>query len=266
MSGPIIAAVVAVALASVVLLIVRALRRARRRAVDGLAAQIFILTKIAEHSCEYAMADLTATGEATQAAYAAAAQQLTGAGCELLGDRVEINVFRPEAANTVQRWFLGDRGAILGWYALFVPQAAPDDPRELSGPLEILMLYSEVPGAGYVMTRRAPNIPSVVSAPELRSETLPLSASIDEVLAAHRRTLAELVESSVQPTTVGDFEDGRALLGRLIDANATWRRSQGDEIVELDVRSVLGDQHDVLGEELLRSLRGLREKFEAAQP
>jgi hypothetical protein len=239
-----IAIVIAVALVLLILLIVRALRRARRKAINGLAAQIFILTKVAEHACEYAAADLTVADETTQAAYAAAAEELAGAGCELLGDHIEINVFRPEAGNTAQRWFLGDGGAILGWYALFIPQAPPDE--TLSGPLEILVLYSEVRGAGYVMTKRAPDIPSVVSAPELRSETLLPSASIEEVLASHRTALAELA--------------GR----RLIDANATWRRSKGDEIVELDLRSVLGDQYDVLGEELLLSLKQLRKKFEVA--
>lgn len=264
MTGLTIAIVIAVALALLALLIVRALRRARRKAINGLAAQIFILTKVAEHACEYAAADLTAADETTQAAYAAAAEELAGAGCELLGDHIEINVFRPEAANTAQRWFLGDGGASLGWYALFTPQAPPDE--TLSGPLKILVLYSEVPGAGYVMTKRAPDIPSVVSAPELRSETLLLSASIEEVLASHRTALAELAGGLKRATVVRDFDDGRALLARLIDANATWRRSKGDEIVELDLRSVLGDQYDVLGEELLLSLRQLRRKFELAQP
>jgi len=159
-----------------------------------------------------------------------AVPDLEGADLHPVGDFREFDEHGSPAGN--ERWFVSGNGVLFGWLG---PTPA--------GP--VMLLVSEVPGHGFVTTLRAPHAPSTATPPTVVQQRL----DWDEGLEAARDRHLGAVARMGRPAAIGDLEAALGSMASLRAHVAEWRAAQdADELLEADVRKILGDKFDGMSE------------------
>jgi hypothetical protein len=211
-----------------------------RRQLTILAAQIRDLREHAVQSLRYrpvGNAELedelkTTTREAEQA------------GFTILGDYVEASDTRENAIP--MRWFVDARGTTYGWIAPF----------EVHGHREVVIVLMSHELASQTITSRAPRASALTRPPFVHVHHVDMTASFGETLAKHRE-LAKLDDETRGFVPVKTFEQLSHELERMRGKVIGWRKGQNtDQLLDADLRSLLGAQYKRLASAMRRRLAG----------
>ena len=137
------------------------------------------------------------------------------------------------------RWFVSGDGTVCGW--LGVTPAGP-----------VMLLLSEVPRTGFVTTLRAPQAPCTATPPTVVEQRLAWKQGLDTALHQHRTAVARLG----RPLAVEGVEGALGAMDSLKAHVAAWRSVQDPkDLLEADVRKILGDRYRDLGKTVLGLVR-----------
>ncbi len=168
---------------------------------------------------------------------ARAEPDLERAGLHPVGDFHEIGPAGTPAG--ALRWFVSRDGTVFGWMGL-----GPTGP--------VMLLISEVPEAGFVTTLRGPDAPSTAVPPTVVHQTLPWDAGLAEALERHGAAVGRMG----QPLTVEGIEGALGGMDALKAHVAEWRAGMDPgELLEADVRKILGDRYADLGAAVVAMVR-----------
>lgn len=143
---------------------------------------------------------------------------------------------RPAGA---ERWFVSGNGALFGW--LGVTPASP-----------VMLLVSEIPGRGFVTTLRAPRAPSTATPPTVAQQRLDWDEGLDAALRRHLSAIAQMG----RPASVEGLEAALGSMDALRAHVAEWRAAQDPaELLEADVRKILGERFDSMGDTVIGLVR-----------
>lgn len=143
---------------------------------------------------------------------------------------------RPAAA---VRWFVSRQGGVWGW--LGVSPAGP-----------AMLLVSQVPGAGFVTTLRSPPAPNTAIPDSVVHQRLDWEEGLASALGRHATAVAAMGE----PTGVKGLEGALEGMAALKAHVAAWRGAQDpDELLRADVKRILGDRFEDLGEAMVMLVR-----------
>ena len=210
-------------------------RRAVRRQAEG-------LEKVARGIRELRMRarlvptmnPVSAAGADVPAQFASIQAELEREGFRMLGDVEELDLDGTVAGRL--RWFASSDGAIWGWFGL------------ANGVVPVMLMLSEDAGRGFVVTLRSPHAPSTVGPESIRELRLRWEEGLDVALDGQRAALATLAA----PVRVTDLDGAIASLHRLKEHASAWRAQQDpDGLLEADVRNIVGDRYDELGEPVM---------------
>ena len=166
------------------------------------------------------------------------------AGFTMLGDFLEESPVR-EAAMPM-RWFVDARGTTFGWMAPF----------EVKGKREIVIVLMSHELASQTITSRAPKASALSRPPFVQVQHVDLGASFKETVAKHR-ALAQLDDDTRGFVPVKTFDQLTHELDRMRSKAIAWRDSQqDDELLDADLRSLLGAQYRRLASAMRRRLAG----------
>lgn len=164
------------------------------------------------------------------------------AGFTMLGDYLEESPVRGEGMP--MRWFVDARGTTFGWMAPF----------DVKGKREIVIVLMSHELASQTITSRAPKASALSRPPFVHVQHVDVGASFKETVAKHRE-LAQLDEETRGFVPVKTFEQLGHELERMRGKAIAWRESQAaDELLDADLRSLLGGQYDRLGKAMRRRL------------
>ena len=171
------------------------------------------------------------------ALFDAAQRELTGAGCTVLGDLMEVD---PDGGAKPTRWFVDRSGTICGWFG-----ALRNKP--------VMMLFSEAERDTYFITGRGATSAATAQPPTNHREFLGWDVGVADVVARHKARIAQSGKSAIaQPATL---EAAPAVVNRLREATARWRSAQPpNALLEQDVRALVGNKWKYLGPTLVRLL------------
>jgi hypothetical protein len=222
-----------VAIAIAVIYILRA-----RRQLAILAAQIRGLREHAMQPITYRPAGTSALADALDAATLEAER----AGFAILGDYLEESPVRESAMP--MRWFVDGRGTTFGWMAPF----------EVAGTREIVVVLMSHELATQTITSRAPKASALSRPPFVRISYVAPDTSVRDTFAKHRE-VAELDDDTRGFVPVKTFEQLRHELERMRGKVIAWRQGQAaDDLLDADLRSLLGGQYARLGAAMRRRL------------
>lgn len=208
-----------------------------RRQLELLALQIRELREHALHPLTYSPAGNELADELM-----ATTAEATKLGFTILGDYIEESPVR--TTPTPMRWFVDARGTTFGWMAPFVVR---DEKL-----IVIVLMSHEL--ATQTITSRAPAASSLSRPPFVAVHHVPVTASFAETVAKHRE-YAGLDDDTRGFVPVRTFEQLRHELDRMRSKAIAWRESQPtDELLETDLRSLLGKQYDKLARAMRRRL------------
>jgi len=167
----------------------------------------------------------------------AAQRELTAAGFTVLGDLMEVG---PEGDAGISRWFSDAGWTICGWFG--VVRNKP-----------VMMLFSEAEGDTFFLTGRGATSTATAQPPTNHREFLAWDVGLPETVARHNAQIAQTrLAAIVQPATL---DGATALVSRLRDSTARWRQAQPyHELLERDVRAIVGNKWKYLGPTLVRLL------------
>ena len=164
------------------------------------------------------------------------------AGFTMLGDYLEESPVRD--AGMAMRWFVDARGTTFGWMAPF----------EVGGKREIVIVLMSHELATQTITSRAPKASALSRPPFVQVQHVELGVPFKEVVAKHRE-LAKLDEDTRGFVPVRTFEQLSHELERMRGKAIAWRQAQaGDELLDADLRSLLGAQYRRLATAMRRRL------------
>lgn len=212
--------------------------RARRR-LALLAAQIQDLREHAMKPITYrpAGSDIDLGAE-----LAATTREAEAAGFTMLGDYIEESPLRD--GGMPMRWFVDARGTTFGWMAPF----------EVAGKREIVIVLMSHELAAQTITSRAPRASALTRPPFVRVQHVDLTASFADVVAKHREA-ADLDDDTRGFVPVRTFEQVSHELERMRGKVIAWREQQPpNELLDADLRSLLGPQYARLGDAMRRRL------------
>jgi hypothetical protein len=234
---------VAVVVGGVVVLVVLVLaavvwlRRGARdfgASLEGIVRGIVLLRRMAGVTPEYVPLP---AGAPEVPDLARAEPDLERAGLHPVGDFHEIGPAGTPAG--ALRWFVSRDGTVFGWMGL-----GPTGPA--------MLLISEIPEVGFVTTLRAPHAPSTATPPTVVHERLEWDEGLDAALARHKDGVARTGEPLAVEGLDGALEGMDALKAHV----AEWRAAQDPEdLLEADVRRILGDRFEDLGEAVVTLVR-----------
>lgn len=163
-------------------------------------------------------------------------------GLSMLGDYIEeASVVSLERAI---RWFVDGDGTTFGWMAPF----------EVDGQKYILIVLMSHELDAQTITARQPLGSTLSRPPFVTLSHLPPATSFQQTLAKHR-TKAGLGESGRAWIPVKTFEQVEHELDRMRDKVIAWRNAQPeDELLDADLRSLLGPQYAKLAPAVKRRL------------
>ncbi len=149
-----------------------------------------------------------------------------------------------EHSGRAMRWFVDPAGTTFGWFA-------PFDAGGLRHVVVVLMSHEL---AAQTITSRQPPASLLSSPPFVDMQTVPMSASLADTLARHRKR-AQLDDPERAFIPVRTFEQLTAELDRMRGKAIAWRKAQPvDELLDADLRSLLGAQYDKLSGPIRRRL------------
>lgn len=222
-----------VAIAIAVIFVVRA-----RRQLAMLAAQIRDLREHAVKPITYRPAGNPQLADEL----AATTREAEQAGFTMLGDYLEESPVRE--GGMPMRWFVDARGTTFGWLAPF----------EVQGTREIVIVLMSHELASQTITSRAPKASSLTRPPFVHVQHVPLGTPFKDTVARHRE-LAQLDDETRGFVPVKTFEQLSHELERMRAKVIAWRETQPkDELLDADLRSLLGGQYDRLGTAMRRRL------------
>ncbi len=222
-----------VAIAIGVIFVLRA-----RRQLAILAAQIRELREHAVQALSY-----RPVGNAEVAdELAATTREAEKAGFTVLGDYLEASETRENAMP--MRWFVDARGTTFGWMAPF----------EVHGKREIVVVLMSHELASQTITSRSPRASALTRPPFVHVQHVDMTATFADTLAKHR-ALANLDEETRGFVPVRTFEQLSHELERMRGKVIGWRQAQNnDELLDADLRSLLGGQYNRLASAMRRRL------------
>jgi hypothetical protein len=142
------------------------------------------------------------------------------------------------------RWFVDARGTVFGWMAPF----------DVKGKREIVIVLMSHELATQTITSRAPKASALSRPPFVQMQHVPLTASFKDTVAKHRE-LAQLDDDTRGFVPVRTFDQLSHELDRMRSKAITWREGQQhDELLDADLRSLLGAQYRRLGSAMRRRL------------
>jgi hypothetical protein len=172
----------------------------------------------------------------------AATREAEKAGFTMLGDYVEESPVRE--GGMPMRWFTDARGTTFGWMAPF----------DVQGKREIVIVLMSHELSTQTITSRAPKASALSRPPFVQVQHVELGTSFAETVAKHRE-LAKLDEDTRGFVPVKTFEQLSHELERMRGKVIAWREGQrADELLDADLRSVLGAQYRRLGKAMRRRL------------
>lgn len=164
------------------------------------------------------------------------------AGFTMFGDYVEESPVRE--AGMPMRWFVDARGTTFGWMAPF----------DVAGKREIVIVLMSHELASQTITSRAPKASALSRPPFVQVQHVPLGTSFTETVARHRE-LAQLDDDTRGFVPVKTFAQLSHELERMRGKVIGWREAQhADELLDADLRSLLGAQYARLGKAMRRRL------------
>jgi hypothetical protein len=224
-------------LVAIAIAIIYVLRARRQLAI--LAAQIRELREHAMHSITYRP---VGTSPELTDELEAATREAQAAGFTMLGDFVEESAVRE--AGLAMRWFVDGRGTTFGWLAPF----------SVAGTRETVLVLMSHELASQTITSRAPKASALSRPPFVRVQHVAPGTSFLDTWAKHRE-VAELDDESRGFVPVRTFEQLRHELERMRDKVIAWRQAQPeDELLDADLKSLLGTQYVRLGAAMRRRL------------
>ena len=165
--------------------------------------------------------------------FPAITREIALVGLRTLGD-VEERSTAGDVAGLL-RWFASESGEVFGWFG--VTEEGP-----------AMLLISEGEGSGFVATLSSPHAPSTVVPGTVKESRLRWEAGLEAALTEHRSNCP----TTIDLVRVETLEAGLSSLRRLKAHVADWRSKQDPEgLLEADVRSILGDDFDNLGDEVI---------------
>jgi hypothetical protein len=166
------------------------------------------------------------------------------AGFTMLGDYVEESPARD--GGMPMRWFIDARGTTFGWMAPF----------DVKGKREVVVVLMSHELASQTITSRAPKASALTRPPFVVVQHVDLTASFAETVAKHRAA-AKLDEDTRGFVPVKTFDQLSHELERMRAKVITWREGQPRaELLEADLRSLLGAQYRRLANAMRRRLAG----------
>jgi hypothetical protein len=220
-------------LALVVLYILRL-----RRQLATLAEQIRALRAHAGEPVSYRpIGDVDLTD-----ALATATSEAEKLGLVMLGDYAEESGQAP--GGRAMRWFRDREGTTFGWMGPF----------DVEGQRHIVVVLMSHELDRQTITTRQPRASMLSRPPFVELAQVPVASSLTEALSRHRAR-AKVDDSERAFIPVKTFEEVRHELDRMRDKTNAWRRAQPpDELLESDLKSLLGPQYGRLAEPLKRRL------------
>ncbi len=172
------------------------------------------------------------------------ARDLASDGGVLLGDLEELN---PDGSSAgVTRWFHDRTGQVAGWYAVVEHPSAV---------LPAMYLVTELVPTSFVVTHQSLVNRVVAAPPTILREHLQPGQPVQAVLALHRQRLPE----GATTVPVATLDEAKASVDRLRAHIQEWRKLQDqDQLIDRDLRQVLGAQYDRVGPAVARRLRQQR--------
>ena len=209
-----------------------------RARLASLAEQIRQLRANALEPVSYRPAPAGALGESVAKA-TAEAERL---GFTMLGDYLEDSSL--DATGRAMRWFVDPTGTTFGWLAPFAAL----------GQQHIVVVLMSHELAAQTITSRQPPASLLSRPPFVDLTTLPMTSSLTEVVAKHRKR-AQLDDEERAFIPVRAFDQLTAELDRMRDNVIAWRKAQpADELLDADLRSLLGAQYGKLAGAMRRRL------------
>ncbi len=177
----------------------------------------------------------------------AAQSEFRAAGLLVLGDLMEIHPNGTPFATA--RWFIDESRTICGWFGVVRSRD-----RGLLNP--VMMLFSESASGEFFMTARGASSTALAKPPTNHRQFCDWGDGLMTIIGRHRAMLVSAAAMPVQQPT--NLDAGPAIVRRLRDGTAQWRATQpADELIEQDVRSLLGKRFPVIGRQVVRSVTSL---------
>lgn len=212
-----------------------------RRRLALLAEQIRQLRAQALEPVSYAPAPASNEHDDRVAKITAEAE---GLGFTRLGDYVEDST--AAVAGLSMRWFVDAAGTTFGWIAPF----------DVGGQKHMVAVLMSHELGAQTITARQPPASLLARPPFVSMHTLPLSTSLTETYTRHKK-FAGIDDDDRAFIPVRTFDQLVAELGRMRSKTIEWRRSQAaDELLDADLKSLLGAQYSKLVGPLRRRLGG----------
>jgi hypothetical protein len=182
------------------------------------------------------------TDRALDAVLASATKEAEALGFTMLGDHVETSELA--TAPRAMRWFVDRAGTTFGWIA-------PFEVHDQHFTVIVLMSHEL---DTQTVTSRQPAASLLARPPFVDVLAVPPPTSFAETLAKHRkRAQLDDQERAFVPAKTAD--EVFAEVARMRDKVIAWRRAQpADELLDADLRSLLGAQYDKLVGPLRRRL------------
>jgi hypothetical protein len=222
-----------VAIAIGIIMILRA-----RRQLAVLAAQIREMRDHAVSPVTYhpvSAPELATELEATT-------REAQAAGFTMLGDYLEESPVRE--GGMPMRWFVDARGTTFGWMAPF----------DTRGTREIVVVLMSHELSTQTITSRAPKASALSRPPFVDVQHVEPGTSFKDTVAKHRER-AGLDDDTRGFVPVRTFEQLSHELDRMRGKAIVWRETQPkDDLLDADLRSLLGAQYGRLGSAMRRRL------------
>jgi hypothetical protein len=163
-------------------------------------------------------------------------------GFSMLGDHLEDSAL--DSTGRAMRWFVDAAGTTFGWVAPF----------DVDGQHHVVVVLMSHELASQTITSRQPAASLLSRPPFIDMQTLPLATSLTETLAKHRKR-AQLDDPERAFIPVRTVEQLATELDRMRSKAIAWRKAQpADELLDADLRSLLGSQYSRLAGPLRRRL------------
>jgi hypothetical protein len=173
--------------------------------------------------------------------YESTTRDLAARGFVALGDLVE---FREDGTEVgVSRWFAAEDGSISGWFAMMPARSTP-----------VMMLVSELVPTRFIVTFLGGPTTRLAIPPTVQRTVVEHSRGIDAAIKLHRQGIE--ASRTDHARAVHSQEEAVATVESLRSHVNTWRSQQDpEELVELDLRSVLPERSDGLARVVKRVMR-----------
>jgi hypothetical protein len=217
--------------------IISILRLRQRLAL--LAEQIRALRERAMERVTYRPAPTSALAEILDDA----TEEAEALGLTLLGDRIEEA--KLQTLERPMRWFVDRDGTTFGWMAPF----------EVEGAKHTVVVLMSHELDSQTISARQPPASTIARPPFVTLQHIPPATSLKQTLAKHRAK-AGLDDGSRAFIPVKTFEQVEHELDRMRDKVIEWRAAQpADELLEADLKSLLGPQYAKLAPAVKRRLK-----------